>query len=122
MNIFLFDILERANISYCISSGFYQINFSNPTGPNLGERCGNEICSNTQTCCRTCDQFGDPTVPNGCSTRCPQVFCQPVQSTTKRPNSGGGIDNGQTGKHFFHLPTSKMEKCNLDGSFRILQE
>ena len=85
------------NRYHYISSGVYQINFFNPIGPNLGERCGNQICSNSQRCCRTCDEFGDPTVPSGCSTRCPQVFCQPVQPTTKRPNSGGGINNGQTG-------------------------
>jgi len=83
-------------------------------GPNLGERCGNQICSNTQTCCRTCDQFGDPTVPNGCATRCPQVFCQPVQSTTKRPNSGGGIDNGQTGGNLQECFERKTEYIGSD--------
>ena len=75
----------------------YQINFFNLIGPNLGERCGNRICSNSQQCCRTCDEFGDPSVPSRCSARCPQVFCQPVQPTTKRPNTGGGINSGQTG-------------------------
>ena len=61
---------------FYISSGVYQINFFNPMGPNLVERCGNQICSNSQQCCRICDEFGDPTVPSGCSSRCPQVFCQ----------------------------------------------
>jgi len=83
-------------------------------GPNLGERCGNQICSNSQRCCRTCDEFGDPTVPNGCSTRCPQVFCQPVQPTTKRPNSGGGINNGQTGGNLQECFERKTEYIGSD--------
>ena len=86
-----------ALLYFYISSNVYQTNFFNPIGPNLGEQCGNQICSNSQQCCRTCDEFGDPTVPSGCSSRCPQVFCQPVQATTKHPNSGGGLNNGQTG-------------------------
>jgi len=83
-------------------------------GPNLGERCGNQICSNSQRCCRTCDEFGDPTVPSGCSTRCPQVFCQPVQPTTKRPNSGGGINNGQTGGNLQECFERKTEYIGSD--------
>jgi len=83
-------------------------------GPNLGERCGNQICSNSQQCCRTCDDFGDPTVPSGCSTRCPQVFCQPVQPTTKRPNSGGGINNGQTGGNLQECFERKTEYIGSD--------
>ena len=84
-------------ISWYSSSGVYQINFFHTIGLNLVELCGNHFCPHSQKCCRTCDEFGDPAVPNGCSTQCPQVFCEPVQPTTKRPDSGGGINNGQTG-------------------------
>merc|ERR1712110_61215 len=58
-------------------------------------QCGGNTCLSTEQCCRTCDSNGNPTVPNGCSSRCPQVFCQP--NTTPRPNQNGGFNNGQTG-------------------------
>ena len=55
------------------------------------------LCLNTLDEFTPKDEFGNPTVPNGCFTWCPTPICQPVQTTTKRPYSGGGIENGQIG-------------------------